>query len=102
MIETMTSLAQPSTDLGKRKICVRFVPHLLTGDQIVARTRHSLDMKLVADADPKFLKNIVTADEMWCCQYESETKCQSSEWVGDSKPKNCVTKQNQINTYYFL
>lgn len=54
--------------LGKRKICARFVSHLLTGDQQMARILHCLDMKSAADADPNFLKK----HRQWCFQYELE------------------------------
>lgn len=106
MIEEMTGI--PSTtayrilidDLGKKKVCSRFVPHLLTDDQKTARTQHCLDMKATAEADPNFLKTIITGDETWCFQYEPTTKRQSAEWVGpgEAKPKKLRFQKSKVKT----
>jgi hypothetical protein len=51
-----------STDLGKRKVCARFVPHALSGDEKHARVEHCKDMVRSAQSDTKFTNSIVTGD----------------------------------------
>jgi hypothetical protein len=34
-----------------------------------------------------FFNKIVTGDETWCFAYDTETKRQSSEWVGETPPR---------------
>lgn len=74
-------------DLGKRKICSRFVPHHLRDEQKQLRLDACGELIDNADADPAFLDRIVTGDESWCYQYDPETKRQSSEWRSPSSPR---------------
>ena len=49
-------------DLGKRKICVRFVPHALTTEQKQERVVYCQDLLLMGQ-DERFWENIITCDE---------------------------------------
>jgi hypothetical protein len=69
-------------DLGKRKLCARFVPHCLTPEQREDRVTSCQDIIAMADADKNFFNKIITGDETWCYAYDSVTKRQSSERVG--------------------
>jgi len=64
-------------DLGKRKICSRFVPHRLTAEQKEKRMECANDFVRMCHQDRSFLTTIVTGDETWCYQYDPETKCLS-------------------------
>lgn len=74
-------------DLGKRKVCAKFVPHCLSDDQKQVRMDTCGELIVNADADLAFLDSIVTGDESWCYQYDPETKRQSTEWRSPSSPK---------------
>jgi len=74
-------------DLGKRKICSKFVPHFLTDEQKLMRLESSLELMQSVDKQPKFLEAIVTGDETWCFQYDPECKRQSMEWRSKSSPR---------------
>jgi len=67
-------------DLGKRKICARFVPHALTAEQKQERVAYCQDLLLMGQ-DERFGENIITGDETWCFAYDPATKRQSAEWV---------------------
>ena len=73
-------------DLGKRKICARFVPHALTTEQKQERVVYCQDVLLMGQ-DGCFRENIITGDETWCFAYDPATKRQSAEWVGQKSPK---------------
>jgi len=73
-------------DLGKRKICARFVPHALTAEQKQERVVYCQDLLLMGQ-DERFWENIITGDETWCFAYDQATKRQSAEWVGQNSPK---------------
>ena len=47
-------------DLVKWKICSRFVPHKLTGEQKAKRMETSGDFITMCDQDPSSLRTIVT------------------------------------------
>lgn len=74
-------------DLGKTKVCAKFVPHTLRSDQKSARINYSRDIVAAAENNPNFLKSIVTGDETWCFQYDPETKRQSAEWKSKNSPQ---------------
>ncbi|UYV77797.1 hypothetical protein LAZ67_15002329 [Cordylochernes scorpioides] len=63
-------------DLGKTKVCAKFVPHTLTGEQKSLRIAHCRDIISAYENDSNFLKSIVTGDETWCFQNNPKTKCQ--------------------------
>jgi len=78
-------------ELDMKKLCVRWVPRLLTVDQ--KRTR----MKISEQCLERFNKNktdfacrFITMDEIWIHHYTPESKQQSKQWkeVGCSAPKN--------------
>ena len=74
-------------DLGKRKLCARFVPHSFTPEQREDRVTSCQDIIAISDAEKKFLNKFITGDETWCFAYVPETKRQSSEWVGETSPR---------------
>jgi hypothetical protein len=62
-------------DLGVRKISAEMVPRILTHDQ--KRQLHiSSDLLCIAE----MFDRVITDDEMWCFQYDLETKRQSMQW----------------------
>jgi len=63
-------------DLGKRKLCARFVPYSLTREQRENRVTTSQDIIAMADADKNFFNKIITGDESWCLAYGPKTKRQ--------------------------
>jgi len=74
-------------DLGKRKLCARFVPRLLSPEQREDRVTSCQDIIAMADADKIFFNKIITQDETWCFAFDPEIKRQSSEWVGETSPR---------------
>jgi len=73
-------------DLGKIKICARFVPYALTTDQKQERVVYCQTLLLMGQYEC-FWENIITGDETWCFAYDPATKRQSAEWVGQNSPK---------------
>jgi hypothetical protein len=74
-------------DLGKRKLCERFVSHSLTPEQREDQVTYCQDIIAMADADKNLFNKLFTGDETWCFAYDPETKRQSSEWVGETSPR---------------
>jgi hypothetical protein len=73
-------------DVGKRKLCARFVPHSLTPEQREDQTTSCQDIIAMADAGKNFFNKIITGDETWCFACDPKTNRQSSEWVGETSP----------------
>ncbi|GBM18417.1 Putative uncharacterized protein FLJ37770 [Araneus ventricosus] len=54
--------------LQKRKICARFVPHMLSEEQKQRWMETSGDFIDECDRNPQFLETIITGDESWFYQ----------------------------------
>ena len=62
-----------------RSVFAKFVPKLLTMEQMQLRLEVSQDMLDYANSDPEFLNIVSTGDESWVYGYDPETKAQSSQ-----------------------
>jgi len=61
-------------NLGKRKLCARFVPHSLTPEQREDRVTSCRDIITMADAEQNFFIKTITGDDTWCFAYDPEKK----------------------------
>jgi len=59
-------------DLGRRKLCARFVPYSLTSEQREDRVTSCQDIIAMANADKNFFNKIITGNETWCFAYDPE------------------------------
>ena len=60
--------------LGMRKVCAKMVPRLLTEEQKAQQLYACRDILQQMEADKKLLESVITGDESWVFQYDSETK----------------------------
>jgi hypothetical protein len=76
------------SDLQKRKICARWVPHCLTAEQKPKRLDIAtlLKQRFYVEGGA-FLRRIVAVDETWVRSFEPELKSQSNEWRSPSCPR---------------
>ena len=74
-------------DLGKRKLCARFVPHFLTPEEGEDRVTSCQDIIAMANAEKKIFNKIFMGDETWCFAYDPETRRESYDWVGETSPR---------------
>jgi histone-lysine N-methyltransferase SETMAR len=85
-------------ELGKVKKCARWVPHVLTDDEKVARLAichaHLRRFKREGDA---FLSRIIAGDECWMRSYEPELKRQSAEWCAPDSPRPKKARREASN-----
>ena len=67
--------------LGYRKLCVRWVPKMLTDDHKTKRMGFVLKfLTRYAQEGDEFLDSIVTGDETWGFHHTPESKQQSLQW----------------------
>jgi len=91
-------------DLGKRKLCARFVPHCLTPEQREDRVTSCQDIIKMADAGKFFFNKIATGDEAWCFAFDPKTKWQNSEWAGETspRPKKLIFERSHIKAMLII
>jgi histone-lysine N-methyltransferase SETMAR len=81
--------------LGLILRCARWVPKLLSSEQMDARKSASEENIWLNSLDPEFFKNqIVTGDETYLHHYEPESKRQSMQWLprGSQAPIKAIRK----------
>ena len=93
--------------LGLRKICARWVPHLLTDEQKQSRVRLAWRVTEKYDKfDPRHLEEIATGDETWIYHFQPDSKAKNKVWVsseGDRPviPCRCKTSNSMLYTIFF-
>jgi hypothetical protein len=91
-------------DLGKGKLCARFVPLSLTPEQREDRITSCQDIIAKADAHKNIFHKIIAGDEIWCFAYNPETKRQISERVSQTvpRPKKLKFQRSRIKTMLII
>ena len=68
--------------LGYRKVCARWVPHMLTEDQKRGRVDWCRQMlNRFNGGESQGVWEIVSGDETWVYSFDPETKQQSLQWT---------------------
>jgi histone-lysine N-methyltransferase SETMAR len=82
-------------NLNVRRISAKFVPRMLSDDQMAHRVSECRELKQQARDDPNFISSIITSDETSVYGYDPETKQQSSQWKSpiSLRPKSALSLQ---------
>jgi hypothetical protein len=93
-------------ELHMNRICVRWVPRLLSEENMTNRTKASRQfLRKFSQSGIGFLDRIITTDETWFHYCDPETKQQSSQWknIDSPRPKKAkVTKSLGKNMFILL
>ena len=83
-----------------KRVVAKFVLQLLLPEQKEHRAAVANDLIQTATNEPDFLKKVVTGDELWVCNYDSEKKAQSSQWKspGSPRPEKAGQSHSKIKT----
>ena len=93
--------------LGQRKICARWVPHLLTDEQKQSRVRLASQVIEKYDkCDPCRLEEIVTGDETWIYHFQPDSKAKYKVWVSSKGDRpvimhRCKTSNRMLYAIFF-
>lgn len=74
-------------DLGFRRVAARLVPKDLNFMQKRDRVDVAKEMICEAKSDPTFIKRIITGDETWVYEYDTQSRHQASEWRSPNEPR---------------
>lgn len=84
--------------LKLRKVCARWIPHLLTDVQKQERVRiASLLLARYKNADQRRLNEVVTGDETWVYFYEPAGKENNKVWVGQNDDRPQIARRNRTS-----
>ena len=86
--------------LGLRKICARWVPHLLTDEQKQSRVRLASQVIEKYDKyDPCRLEEIVTGDEIWIYHFQPDSKAKNKVWVSSEGDRPVIALLQNIKSH---
>ncbi len=74
-------------DLKLRRIAAKFVPRILTAEQMKERKDVSQKNLDLVEASPDLLESVITGDETWLSCFEPESKQSSSQWLPAGAPR---------------
>ena len=93
--------------LWLRKICARWVPHLLTDEQKQSRVRlESQVIEKYDKCDPRRLEETVTGDETWIYHFQTDSKAKNKVWVSSKGNRPviahcCKTSNRMLYAIFF-
>ena len=93
--------------LGLRKICARWVPHLLTDEQKQSRVRLASQVIEKYDkCDPRRWEEIVTGDETWIYHFQPDSTARNKVWVSSEGDRpviggRCKTSNRMLYAIFF-
>ena len=91
--------------LRMTRVCVKFIPKLLTTEQKNLRSEIAQDnLEMVSD-DENVLNKVITGDESWMYGYDPETKKQSSQWnkrSDEPRPKKARQSRSHVKSMLII
>ena len=90
--------------LEMKKVCAKTVPKLLTPEQKLQWKECCIDWKTSEESD-EFLERVITGDESWIYEYDTELKSQSREWkqkdsLRPKKSQKSKSKVSHVDGFY--
>lgn len=80
--------------LQLRKICARWVPHLLTEEQKKQRLKCARELlKKYKNCNSRVISNLLTGDETWVHMFEPQRRADNKQWKRKDQARPCIAKR---------
>ena len=80
--------------LDLRKVCARWVPHLLTEEQKTQRFKCAPELlKTYKGCNSRVISNLLTGDKTWVHVFEPQRRVDNKQWKRNDKKCPCITKR---------
>ena len=80
--------------LDLRKVCARWVPHLLIEEQNTQRLKCARELlKTYKGCNSRFISNLLTGDETWVHIFEPQRRADNKQWKRKDKKRPCIAKR---------
>ena len=84
--------------LDLRKVCARWVPHLLTEEQKTQRLKCPRELlKTYKGYNSRVISNLLTCDETWVYMFEPQRRADNKQWKRKDKKRPCIAKRTIIS-----
>ena len=91
--------------LDPRKVCARWVPHLLTEEQKTQRFKCARELlKTYKGCNSRVISNLLTGDETWVHMFEPQRRADNKQWKRKDKKRQCIAKRtiSSKKTFYAI
>ena len=80
--------------LDLRKVCARWVPHLLTEEQKTQRLKCARELlKTYKGCNNQVFSNLLTGDETWVHMFEPQRRADNKQWKRIDQKHPCIAKR---------
>ena len=80
--------------LDLRKVCARWVPHLLTEEQKIQRLKCARELlKTYKGCNSRVISNLLTGDGTWVHMFESQRRADNKQWKRKAQKRPCIAKR---------
>ena len=80
--------------LDLRKVCTRWVPHLLTEEQKTQSLKCAQELlKTYKGCNSRVISNLLTGDETWVHMFEPQRRTPNKQWKQKDKKCPCIAKR---------
>ena len=89
---TVQAILKKRLDL--RKVCARWVPHLLTEEQKTQRLKCARKLlKTFKGYNSRVISNLLTGDETWVHMVEPQRRADNKQWKRKDQKRPCIAKR---------
>ena len=99
-IASCTSISEGSVQtilkkrLDLRKVCARWVPHLLTEKQKTQRLKSARELlKTYKGCNSPVIYNLITGDETWVHMFEPQRRADNKQWERKDQKRPCIAER---------
>ena len=78
--------------LDLRKVCARWVPHLLTESKRRLKCAREL-LKTYKGCSSRLISNLLTGDETWVHMFEPQRRADNMQWKRKDQKRPCIAKR---------
>ena len=80
--------------LDLRKVCARWVLHLLTKEQKTQHLKCARELlKTYKGCNSRVISNLLTGDETWVHMFEQQRRADNKQWKRKDKKRPCIAKR---------
>ena len=80
--------------LDLRKVCARWVPHLLTEEQKTQRLKCARELlKTYEGCNSQVISSLLTGDETWVHKFEPQRRADNKQWKRKDQKHPCIAKR---------
>ena len=80
--------------LHLRKVCARWIPHLLTEERKTQRLKCAQELlKTYKGYNSRVISNLLTGDETWVHMFEPQRRADNKQWKRKDQKRPCIAKR---------